>query len=211
MPIPHRALYLWPGLSQLWLRGCWWGMAIAVVFTALVNFVLAATFMWPLWIEPSIVVTGWVAVLVTWFVGVFAMNRMSASAQQTTDDLRVQQNTTANLSTDSPSKKNAFLTKTIKLFQEAQRYYLRRDWLEAERKLNLLLEFDPLDTDAQIMIAAVYRRTNRPEQSRRALRYLARMDNLDKWQWEIKQERKKLNYMEQGGKMDQPDSFLEAA
>lgn len=211
MPIPHRVLYLWPGLPQLWLRGCWWGMAIAVVFTALVNFVLAATFMWPLWIEPAIVVTGWVAVLVTWFVGVFAMNRMSSSVQQTTDDPRVQQNTTANFSADSPSEKNAFLTKTIKLFQEAQRYYLRRDWLEAERKLNLLLEFDPLDADAQIMIAAVYRRTNRREQSRRALRYLARMDNLNKWQWEIKQERKKLNYMEQGGKTDQPDSFLEAA
>ena len=210
MPIPHRALYLWPVLPQLWLRGCWWGMALAVVFTALVNFVLVATFMWPLWIEQSIVVMGWVAVLVTWFVGVFVMNRMSAAVQPT-DDPRVQQNTTENFSTDCPSKKNVFLTKTIKLFQEAQRYYLRRDWLEAERKLNLLLELDPLDADAQIMIAAVYRRTNRPEQSRRALRYLTRMDNLEKWQWEIKQEREKLNYMEQGGKTDQPDSFLEAA
>ena len=216
MRIPQRALCLWPGLAQLWLRGCWWGLALAITFTILLNFVLAASFVWPAWAGRSVATTGWVVALVTWLAGIVTATRMSTPAQGTEKigmhqiaQRKASDNKTGPQQ-DDPLQEDAFL-REVSLYREAQKHYLRQDWLETERKLEHLLQLDPLDVDAQMMIAAVYRHTNRLEQSRRALRYLDRMDSSGKWQWEIRQEREKLNRMKQGGRTDRSDSFLEAA
>ena len=42
--------YLWPGLPQVWLRGSWVGLTLAVGFTALANVLLAATLVWDEWL-----------------------------------------------------------------------------------------------------------------------------------------------------------------
>ena len=109
------------------------------------------------------------------------------------------------------SRNSQSLNQREKLFYRAQQEYLCRNWLETEHLLDELLRLDPLDLECQLMIAAVYRLTDRPEQSRRALRHLDRMDSSGKWKWEIRQEREKLNRIQQASESELPDGLLETA
>jgi len=233
MRIPRRALCLWPGLPQLWLRGCWWGLAIALIFTALLNFQLAASWVWLTWVDPTVVTAGWIGVVLIWLAGVWSAKNLTLSTTSGTVSQQsvlmnasdgetkllgqdrplsdISKNDTSKNANGKISSSHTSASEGEILYCQAQQSYLRRDWLEAERLLDRLLQLDPLDVDAQLMLAAVYRLTNRPEQSRRALRFLDRMDSSGKWKWELRQEREKLNRKEQGGGSDQPDSFLEAA
>ena len=53
---------LWPGLSRLWWRGEWAGLALAVVFGAALNLVLVSTFIWPELLPAGWVIVGWLTV-----------------------------------------------------------------------------------------------------------------------------------------------------
>ena len=185
MRVSHRWLCLWPGLPQLWLRGCWWGLSYAVTFTVLVNFVLAATFLWSNWVGWGIVAIGWFGAFSIWFVfasiSVWYSSRLDG---EQTNDLP---------------------------YREAQQKYLSRDWLEAEAILEKLLRRDSLDVDAHMMMATIYRRTNRWDQSRRVFRTLEGIEHSRKWQLEIQQERELINRLEQEDRAERPESFFEAA
>jgi hypothetical protein len=49
-PKLHWSAYLWPGLPQVWLRGSYVGLALAIGFTALANVLLVATLAWDEWL-----------------------------------------------------------------------------------------------------------------------------------------------------------------
>ena len=188
MRVSHRWQCLWPGLPQLWSRGCWWGLSYAVIFTVLVNFVLAATFLWSNWVDWAIVATGWIGACAVWFVfasvAVWHSPQSNGMIEEQSNDL---------------------------LYREAQQKYLSRDWLEAESILEKLIRKDSLDIDAHMLMATIYRRTRRWDQSRRALRTLEGIERSKKWQLEIQQERETLNRLEQEARAERSEGFLEAA
>ena len=53
MRMLRYATYLWPGLPQLWFEGAWSGLALAVGFGLLVNFLLVASLIWVELIAPT--------------------------------------------------------------------------------------------------------------------------------------------------------------
>src|SRR5689334_3502042 len=57
---------VWPGLSQLWLAGAWWGLAIACGFAWLVNLVVVSTFVWTELITPWQRVGVWLLLVTVW-------------------------------------------------------------------------------------------------------------------------------------------------
>lgn len=208
MLIPHTALRscvlcCWPGLSQLWLRGSWWGLLFAMTFAALINFQLAVSLVWQEWVDSTTVTVGWGVVVAVWCIGVWSAKDLveSPSCRHTANEDDV----------NFDSRNSQSLNQREKLFYRAQQEYLCRNWLETEHLLDELLRLDPLDLECQLMIAAVYRLTDRPEQSRRALRHLDRMDSSGKWKWEIRQEREKLNRIQQASESELPDGLLETA
>jgi cytochrome c-type biogenesis protein CcmH/NrfG len=76
------------------------------------------------------------------------------------------------------------------LFRAAQGEYLRGNWFEAELALNQLLERNPSDADARLMLATLLRRIGQPSEAAENLRRLAKSVGADKWQLEIaRQER----------------------
>jgi len=167
----RQCLCFWPGLPQLWLRGCWWGLLFAVTFTVLFNFALAVTFLWPAWVPVTAIVVSWLLVLVTWLASVLLTIQQMPKWTGNRIERRDMDH----------------------WFQEAQCKYLQGHYLEAETILTRLIRKDPLDLEARLMIATVCRRTDRHNQSRHSLRELERLEGSVKWKWEIRQEREWLN------------------
>ena len=60
------ATYLWPGLPQLWARGSWSALAVAVGFAALVNLALLSSLVWNELLAPSVRSACWMAVMAIW-------------------------------------------------------------------------------------------------------------------------------------------------
>src|SRR5689334_16405343 len=65
----HRVRWitaLWPGLTQLWFAGAWWGLALAVAFAWLVNLAIVSTFVWRELIGPWERMGAWLVLVVVW-------------------------------------------------------------------------------------------------------------------------------------------------
>src|SRR5665213_873096 len=60
------ALCLWPGLPQLWRRGDWSGLALALGFSLLLNLVLLTTLVWTELVSPPVEKTAWMALGGVW-------------------------------------------------------------------------------------------------------------------------------------------------
>lgn len=168
------AMYLWPGLPHLWRRADWSGLVVAVVFAALLNAALLSTIVWS---EYELFVPAgrkiiWLAVLAMW-VGSTAY---SANWQRRHPDVPKP------LATENSED----------AFAEALEHYLQQDWYEAERLLGQLLRYDVRDVDSRLMLATVLRRTQRFDEAAGQLDRLSRMENAQKWEQEIFQERARL-------------------
>ncbi len=86
------ATYLWPGLPQLWFEGAWSGLALALGFGLLLNFLLVASLVWVELIAPTVLGLAWLALGVIWagsglFVAWTGGLRDSTAAAQARDDL----------------------------------------------------------------------------------------------------------------------------
>ena len=77
-------------------------------------------------------------------------------------------------------------------FTEALDYYLKGDYYQAERMLELLLRRNLRDLDARLMLATLMRHTGRFEEAVRQLDTLARFEGAGKWDLEMRQERERL-------------------
>jgi tetratricopeptide (TPR) repeat protein len=161
---------LWPGLPELWYRGRWGGLPAALFFTAALNFLLVARFIYPEWMFPLLVrIACWVAVA-AW--GMIALRQISQlgtllqprQARQTPDG-----------------------------FPRARDHYLRGNWPEAEAGLNEALQIDPRDCQALLLLASIYRQSGRWEAASEALGQLARLETADGWALECQTERRKLD------------------
>jgi len=142
----------------------------ATAFAAALNFVLVGSFIWPELVARPILTALWLAVAIAWLAG-------AAAAALKMAEIRG--------SHKRPGSED--------LFRKAQDEYLKGDWYEAEAVLQRLLQHDPHDAEAQLMLAALYRHTGRTEEARRQLKLLSRLEKSQRWQLEIQQEYRQLN------------------
>ena len=160
------ATYLWPGLSLIWRRGSWLGLAIAVGFTALVNLALAASILWSELFTAAVRNLTWAVVGGIWVVSAVFASRW-----------------------DSREARPPKLSPREDPFALAMDHYLKGNWFEAEYLLSGLLAANPRDVDASLMLATLWRHTGRVDEAMEGLARLQRCEDAKKWDWEIDRER----------------------
>lgn len=164
------ATYLWPGLPLVWKDGRWGALALAVGFAALVNLALMASLLWSELFATGVRSSVWMAVVILWWGSALLSYRWDSRASIRAESHRAQD-----------------------AYAEALERYLQADWFESERTLRRLLEEDPRDLDAGLMLATLLRRTGRPREAERELDRIERFDGSRKWELEIRRERDLLN------------------
>ena len=167
---------LWPGLPQLWRQGSWAGLAAALSWGLLANWLLAATFVWTEVAHPRLTQVGWTMLALTWVAGIVLAARWN---------WRIDARADGQLSTD--------------LLCEAQIEYLRGNWLVAEAHLADILASDSTDVEAQLMLVSLYRHTGRKSKAGEHLRWLERLAASRPWAHEIETEWRILNEMDDSG------------
>lgn len=182
MRLLRLATCLWPGLPQLWLAGSYAGLALATGFALLVDLVLVSTLAWTELMSSALAWGAWSGVSIFWLVSVW--------------------NSLQWLLRDAPPAAGAA---GDALFREAQSHYLRGSWFEAEVALGRLIERQPRDAEARLLMAALYRHCGRLPEAETQLRLLEKLDGSVKWQMEIRQERALLDEARQEG-IDRGDS-----
>jgi hypothetical protein len=160
------AAYLWPGLPQLWWRGDVRALMVAILFAVVLNFGLAATFVWPEMVSPGVRATTWLGVLAFWVIatwmGLREVSRLRRLAAQ-------------------PAQQG--------LFVQAQTEYLKGHWLEAETLLREILAVDDRDAEARLMLASLLRHADRAGEALIELNVLELSEAGRKWASEIARER----------------------
>lgn len=160
----HGWLRLWPGLPSLWIHGSWSGLLLALIFTAALNLLLVSSLVWTGLVLPRTLVTGWCILLGCCLA---ACVRPVRDGSHTADDR-------ANSQDD--------------LFPQALGEYLRGEWFSAEATLRELLERNPDDVDARLLLAATFRLSERFSHASAELRELGRREKSAKWLYEIRVE-----------------------
>lgn len=172
-----RIAYFWPGLPQLWLRGSWAHFAIAVGFTALVNVLILATFVFRWWLPLEQLLAGYGVVAGCWLLGWIQSRRHAFVAHNS----------------EEPAAKTSTVGQTNELreqlYRDAQRVYLQGDWVAAEQMLLKLLKIDYRDAEARLMLATLWRHQRRHREALRQLDKLSRLEVADPWINEIAAER----------------------
>lgn len=197
----HWAAYLWPGLPHLWIEGSWAGLLLAIGFGALLNLLILATFIWPLWLTSQVKTGCAVTAGLLWVAALIEtrgeLRRIAARRQaQIEAELAAQQadELAENDSADEGTIEEAIdpdeeLTKKLdQLFVTAQEQYLRDDAVGTEQTLLQLLRLDRDDVEAGLLLATVWRHNNRHKDARRRLRRLASREKAAPWLYEIEQE-----------------------
>jgi len=160
---------LWPGLTDLWLFGGWWGLAIACSFAWLANLAIVSTYLWTDWIGALSRVGVWVLLAVSWAGSVVLSFRQLRGAQSVLGHDGVED-----------------------LFRRAQREYLHGNWVQAEQLLSQLTNNDANDAGARLMLVSLLRRTGQFAEASAQLRRLEASDGAAGWQGDIARERKFL-------------------
>lgn len=165
-----RIMWLWPGLTRLWLHGDWTGLALAATFAAAVNMALFANMVRPDLVPASIGVATWAVVLGIWAIGLVQFVRGGS-------------NRSVPGNPNSPQD----------LFLRAQEEYLKGNWPETESIAKELIRDNPHDAESHLLLASVFRRTGRADLAHRFLRLTERIDENQKWLAEIQCERALLD------------------
>ena len=139
-------------------------MAFAVAAAAMLNAVLLGTWFWTDLFAPELRIISWGFLGVAWSISVgywaWTDRRQAAASEKT-------------------GGKN---------FEEALEDYLKGNWFEAERKLNVLLRRDEHDLEARLLMATLLRHTKRFDDATHQLNHLVRLDGAHRWALEIHRE-----------------------
>ncbi len=138
MRMLRYATYLWPGLPRLWFEGAWTGLALAVGFGLLFNFLLLASLVWVQLCRRSS--GGWLG----WPRGDLGRERVVCRLDRWT----------ARSAAEAAARDD--------LFRRALGEYLKGAWFEAESLLGQLVAQDTRDVDARLMLASLLRHTRPP-------------------------------------------------
>jgi hypothetical protein len=162
-------MYLWPGVPQLWMWGNWTGLVTAVIAAAILDLLLLGSFGWSELFTRSVRTEVWAIGAVAWIVAaLWSAHRCRQEVAATSHE---------------PGKDT---------FGEALSHYLKGDYFQAERLLEVLLRANVRDLDARLMLATLMRRTGRFDEAAKQLDTLVRFDGVAKWQLEIEHEREQL-------------------
>ncbi len=160
--------YLWPGLPQLRVRGDGSALALAVGTACLLNLALLSTFVWTELLAADLRTGLWVAVGGSWGVAA-ALSALAARR-------------------NGPRQERSSGDE----FTEALGYYLKGDWLGAQRTLAGLLRHNADDVEARLMLATLLRHTDRVPEAHEQLDRLSRTEGAESWKLEIRRERELL-------------------
>ncbi len=169
-------MYLWPGLAQLWRRGSWAGLALAVGFTALANLLAASALVWTEWLPPRV---RWIGLATLAGVWLLAWIEGRADWRRLVSELSGGESAPA---VDAAAQSDEW-------FREAQRAYLAGDWVSVEQTLLRLLKQDPRDAEARLMLATLWRHEGRQDAATAELDRLERLETAAPWHYEIARER----------------------
>src|SRR6056297_2720680 len=160
---------LWPGLSELWWRGRLSALPLAIGFAIALNSLLTLRFLLPSWLDPVLVrLACWIG-LATWIYWVVKGIRELPALL----DPRA-------------------ATEQVDVFPEAQSAYLRGNWVDAERLLLATLSVEPRDPPALLLLAGVYRHTDRLPHAESLIEEIRRLEAADGWRIEIDAEADRL-------------------
>jgi tetratricopeptide (TPR) repeat protein len=73
------------------------------------------------------------------------------------------------------------------LYRGALEKYLQGKYEDSLRNLRRLLWLKSSDLEARLLIAEIYRQTGKISQAKRALKKIRRLDEQDKWRWEVEE------------------------
>jgi len=173
MPYACWAMYLWPGLPELWWRGSRMGLMLAISFGMLANLVVAATWVWSELLGADVGRPLWVGLGVVWLTLIFVSFRSAVHSDETI-----------------PAGETDY-------FSVAQTEYLKGNWLETEILARQLLAARPSDAEAALLLTSTLRRAGRVDEARQALDEIGRWDRADTWRFEIDVEYQRLAEKEQ--------------
>jgi Tetratricopeptide repeat len=160
----------WPGLTQLWFAGSWWGVAVGCGFAWLASLAVVSTLVWTEWLPAWQRGGVWCLLLVVWSAGAVLSFRQ--------------------LWCFDPA---VVAERCEGLFRRAQREYLSSNWVQAEQLLTHMLELNPGDVDAQLLLASLLRRTGQLTEAAARLDRLIMTDGAEKWETEIEREQELLD------------------
>ncbi len=136
------AIYLWPGLPQLWRRGLWSGLLLATGFAALVDVMLLASLVWGELLSAFDLRLGWSVLGLLWGGSVVVSARWGRL--------------------EPPAK----VAEAVEgLFRRALGEYLQGNWFEAETHLAHLLAANPRDVEGRLLRATLLRHTRRYDEA----------------------------------------------
>lgn len=190
-----RLAGLWPGLMQAWFGGRTLGLVVAASFAMTLNFAVLATlgsFAGNLQGRSLaiLIAVAWTLCFSVWAGGMF-WSRRNALLTSGADGVPA----------DSEADDR---------FREAQHEYLKGHWIEAETLVSQLLRNRSQDVEARILLAAIQRRTGRPEEAKRLLAGLRAGADALAWRLEIERELERLD-LEQTARQSERESALDGA
>lgn len=175
----HRAYWLtcfWPGLSQLWIKGRLSGLLSALLFAGLLNMALLSHLVWPELLPAVVAWSLWPLVAGFWLHGLLQSCRQLPKMKVATATSKTSKETDIHKDSHEPD-----------LFTEAQQEYMKQNWYEAETLLLQLLRDCETDLQSRLMLASLYRRTDRLEEAEAELKRTRRMEGSHHWNHEIQQ------------------------
>lgn len=165
----HYLTCLWPGLAELWWRGRLSALPLALAFMLAFNGVLITRYIYPEWMSVGLVsMAFWVGLLVWGFAVVRGVRELPGIVAPRSVS-------------DEPDR-----------FADAQIAYLNAQYDEAERLLGGVLAIEPRDPPALLLLAGVYRHTDRLESAELLMAEVRRLEVSDAWHLEVRSETRRL-------------------
>ncbi len=161
---------LWPGLSELWWRGRLSALPLAIGFAIGLNSLLTLRFLLPSWLDPVLVrLACWIGLAIWGYWIVKGIRELPSLL-----DPRA-------------------VTEQPDVFPEAQSAYLRANWADAERLLLATLAIEPRDPPSLLLLAGVYRHTDRLPHAQSLIEEIRRLEIAEGWKVEIDAEASRLD------------------
>ncbi len=161
-PLFKPLFFLWPGSTGAVYYGLWSQLFIALIYGAVLQTLLVSNFYW-LDFMPHFARVGSYVFLALTHLTLSAIAASKLKKYERTKNYDAQG----------------------RYFLEAQTHYLRGNWFETECCLKSVLKKNPYDVDALLMMATLFRHTERFEDARRTLRELEKLEDSDFWREEI--------------------------